>query len=78
MASGVIISVIFGGIELVDMAELDCSPTWETKDIVVCGSEGKRGDEAIMSGTLGKMDVLGVLEGALVTGGVTHETGVSL
>lgn len=77
MASDVIISVILGGTGLVDMAELDCSSTWDTKDIVVCGSEGKKVGEAIRSVTLGEMDVLGMLEVASVTRGVTHETGVS-
>lgn len=69
--------IISGGTGLVGMAELVCPSTWEVKDIVVCGSEGKRVDEDNMSGTLGDMGVLRILKGASVIRVVSNEVGVS-
>lgn len=77
MTGDVIISAIPGETGLVDMAELGCSSTWETKDIMVCGSEEKRVGEDIMSVTLGEADVLRILKVASVTEWVTQEAVVS-
>lgn len=51
-ANDCIISVMCGRTGLTDMAELGCSPMWVTNEAVLCGLEGIRVGEVIISVTL--------------------------
>lgn len=56
MTSGDIVSVVLGETGRID-TELGCSSTWVTNETIICGSEGIRVGDDIMSGTLAVMMV---------------------